>query len=106
MNDDPGCGVEGAVALRWEGSGLKPILAACAGLFALLTSAVADDGQPQDRVKRPAPDSLAAWIAQNADCEEFTDFCMVCRNTPDGPACSTAGAKCVKGALSCTKKKK
>lgn len=34
-------------------------------------------------------------------CVEWTDDCVVCRRTPQGPACSTPGIACLRGPMRC-----
>ena len=34
-------------------------------------------------------------------CAEWTDGCVVCLRTPQGPACSTPGIACVQGPMRC-----
>lgn len=34
-------------------------------------------------------------------CLEWTDGCITCRRTPDGPACSTPGIACTRGETRC-----
>ena len=37
-------------------------------------------------------------------CAEWTDGCVVCQRTAQGPACSTPGIACTRGALQCLRR--
>jgi len=52
----------------------------------------------------PAVPSAAAFGDRNPTCAEWTDGCVVCQRGDHGPACSTPGIACVKGAVQCLRK--
>ena len=48
--------------------------------------------------------STAGLADRDPACAEWTDGCIVCQRTPQGPACSTPGIACVRQAAECLRK--
>jgi hypothetical protein len=48
--------------------------------------------------------STAGLADRDPTCAEWTDGCVTCLRTPQGPSCSTPGIACVRGALECLRK--
>ena len=66
-----------------------PIAAACAAIvLGTVLIAALVPGAPRS-VERPM-----AVFERDATCLEWTDACVVCNRTPQGPACSTPGIAC------------
>ena len=49
----------------------------------------------------PTPESALTDASPGPTCAEWTDGCVICLRTPQGPACSTPGIACVKGPMRC-----
>ena len=73
------------------------IAAVAAGTIALahlLPSAAGRSGGP----------STQSFADREPTCSEWTDGCIVCQRTEQGPSCSTAGAACVRKDVQCLKR--
>lgn len=53
---------------------------------------------------RSGPPSTAGLADRDPTCAEWTDGCITCERTPQGPACSTPGIACVRQAAECLRK--
>ncbi len=51
-----------------------------------------------------AEPSTPGSFAREPTCAEWTDGCVVCRRTPDGPICSTPGIACVRAEPRCLRR--
>jgi hypothetical protein len=47
------------------------------------------------------PQAVPSSAGPDAACAEWTDGCIVCQRTDQGPACSTPGIACVRGETRC-----
>ena len=50
------------------------------------------------------PPSMPGLADRDPTCAEWTDGCVTCQRTPQGPACSTPGIACVRGAPECLRR--
>ena len=74
---------------------LLAILVIVVGTIAI--GALAGGGAPQQGA---AP----VHVEDDPKCEEWTDGCIVCQRTPQGPACSTPGIACTRKAQQCLRR--
>ena len=95
-------------------SGLAALVV-CLGLAASAASAQ-EPARPSDAAPMPMPTaptdqsqsapggkSIGEILTKQAGCTEYTDACVICKETPDHKvACSTPGIACVKGEWKCT----
>ena len=54
-----------------------------------------------DRGHRPSTSSFAD---REPTCSEWTDGCIVCQRTDQGPSCSTPGIACVREEVQCLRR--
>ena len=52
----------------------------------------------------PHPAAVPLRAEDDPRCQEWTDGCVVCQRTPQGPACSTPGIACVRGPQECVRR--
>jgi hypothetical protein len=76
---------------------LAVLLALAIAVATVLVGALAAGGGREE----VAPPVAAASPDKDPACAEWTDGCVVCRRTPQGPACSTPGIACTRGPLTC-----
>ena len=50
------------------------------------------------------PPSTASLADRDPACAEWTDGCITCQRTPQGPACSTPGIACTREAARCVRR--
>lgn len=53
---------------------------------------------------RPRAPSTQSLSDREPTCAEWTDGCVVCQRTDQGPSCSTPGIACVRGELRCLRR--
>ena len=53
---------------------------------------------------KPVVPSTPAFADRDPTCAEWTDGCITCQRTPQGPACSTPGIACVRETLQCLRR--
>ena len=86
---------------------LRTVLLALAIVLATVAiGAFAGGGAVREEPVATAPPMAGPSVAAAgpADCAEWTNGCVVCRQTAQGSACSTPGIACTRGAISCLRR--
>jgi hypothetical protein len=82
-----------------EGRRLDLLITAAAAAIVIATIALAALIPALPRNEGP---STAAYGDSDRSCAEWSDGCVVCIRTDQGPSCSTPGIACTRSALRCT----
>jgi hypothetical protein len=82
----------------------RPVLHACVGLFAIVSSSAFADQAKTPSVPARHPVPIQAYATDNPSCLEWTDGCTICAKSDTGAvACSTPGIACQRAGLQCKK---
>jgi hypothetical protein len=86
-----------------RGDDLRAVLAALGIAVATVVVGALAAGGDREGAASPATSAVVAPDKDPA-CAEWTDGCIVCQRTPQGPACSTPGIACTRGPLACPRR--
>jgi hypothetical protein len=83
--------------MRWQRDEIATLLAVAVILIA--TIAVGNLAG-----RSPPPAAAPAAVEDDAACAEWTDGCVVCQRTAQGPACSMPGIACTRRDQQCLRR--